>query len=101
MKTEQTSEQPTPAALAPATDSAFTFRIGKTYKTQAGKRVKVIGRTRTKGYECLNCSDGKYRYDRSTTKSDAGRVTGTAHDYSCPHNFERPNEPVQPRKAGK
>ena len=74
--------------------SAFTFVIGRTYKTQAGKRVKVIGRTRLKGYECLRCSDGRYRYDRSTTKSDAGRVTGTAHDYSCPHNFERLNSKV-------
>ncbi len=27
--------------------------------------------------------------DRSTTSLDAGRVTGTAHDYSCPDNFKR------------
>lgn len=68
----------------------FKFTIGHTYKTQRGKRVKVLGRTRSVGYECLNCSDGKYRYDRSTTDSDAGRVTATAHDYSCPDNFKRP-----------
>lgn len=71
--------------------SAFTFRIGQTYETRSGDMVKVIGRTRSKGYECLICSDGKYRYDRSTSKSDAGRVTGTPHDYSCPDNFKRPN----------
>lgn len=72
--------------------SKFKFIIGRTYITQRGKRVKVIGRTRLKGYECLNCSDGKYRYDRSGghRDSDAGRVTGTAHDYSCPDNFKRP-----------
>jgi hypothetical protein len=69
--------------------SKFTFKIGHTYRTQRGNLVTVIGRTRTPGYECLNCSDFKYRYDRSTYAGDAGRVTGTAHDYSCPDNFRR------------
>lgn len=69
---------------------AFKFEIGKEYKTQAGETVTVLGRTDLRGYECLICSDGRYRYDRSTPDdSDAGRCTGTAHDYSCPHNFER------------
>lgn len=94
-----TPQTPTAEPLAPLSGSAFTFRIGQRYKTQAGKRVKVIGRTRLKGYECLRCSDGRYRYDRSTTKSDAGRVTGTAHDYSCPHNFERPNGELCERRG--
>lgn len=70
--------------------SAFRFLVGATYETQAGERVTVLDRHIThKGYECLVCSDGKHRYDRSTTDTDAGRVTGTAHDYSCPDNFKR------------
>lgn len=68
----------------------FRFVIGETYKTQAGEMITVLGRTETKGYECLECSDGKYRYDRSNHDSDAGRVTGTNHNYNCPDNFERP-----------
>lgn len=67
----------------------FKFEIGQTYKTQRAKLVKVLGRTTLKGYECLVCSDGKHRYDQSTTSSDAGRVTGTDHDYSCKDNFNR------------
>lgn len=67
----------------------FIFEVGKTYKTQKGKRVKVLGRTDHKGYECLICSDKKHRYDRSTHSTDSGRVTGTDHDYSYPDNFKR------------
>ena len=69
--------------------SSFMFEVGKEYKTQCGKTVTVFGRTKLLGYECLVCSDGKYRYDRSTHSSDAGRVTGTDHDYSCPDNLIR------------
>lgn len=69
----------------------FRFEIGKTYETQAGNQVEVLGRTDLKHYECLICSDGKHRYDRSDGWGllDAGRVTGTEHDYSCPDNFKR------------
>lgn len=72
----------------------FMFEVGKTYKTQEGEDVTVLGRTGLddelrKGYECLECSDGIYRYDRSTSSVDAGRATGTAHDYSDPKNFAR------------
>ena len=70
-------------------DVEFTYEVGKSYKTQAGESVTVLSRTETKGYECLECSDGRYRYDRSTRNSDAGRCTGTDHDYSYPHNFAR------------
>ena len=70
-------------------DVEFIFQVGNTYRTQAGDLVTVFGRTDLKGYECLECSDGRYRYDRSTDNSDAGRCTGTDHDYSYPHNFER------------
>lgn len=67
----------------------FMFEIGKEYETQVGEKVTVLGRTDSRGYECLECSDGRYRYDRSDGSQDAGRCTGTAHDYSDPHNFKR------------
>ena len=73
------------------TQTPFLFKIGKTYETQAGEMVTVLRRTKSKGYECLECSDERYRYDRSTHRSDSGRVTGTPHDYSYPHNFKREN----------
>lgn len=69
---------------------SFVFEVGQTYYTQAGEQVTVVGRTELLGYECLECNDGRYRYDRSTSPHDAGRVTGSAHDYTYPHNFERP-----------
>lgn len=67
----------------------FKYEVGKVYETQGGVLVKTIGRTTLVGYECLVCSDGRHRYDRSTHSQDAGRVTGTDHDYSCEHNFKR------------
>jgi len=67
----------------------FMFEVGEQYETQSGEMVKVLGRTDMRGYECLICSDGKHRYDRSDHSTDAGRVTGTAHDYSYDHNFKR------------
>ena len=67
----------------------FKFQVGKVYQTKCGQYVKVLGRTDMRGYECLVCSDERHRYDRSTSSSDAGRVTGTNHDYSNPHNFKR------------
>jgi hypothetical protein len=68
----------------------FKFEVGKVYETIAGKKVMVLGRTDLKGYECLICSDNMHRYDRSEHNDDAGRVTGTDHDYSCQDNFVRP-----------
>lgn len=72
---------------------SFMFGVGATYETQAGDMVRVIGRScKYRGYETLKCSDGKYRYDRSTNSIDAGRVTGTGtvdDNYSCPDNFKR------------
>lgn len=68
----------------------YMFEVGKEYETQDGRRVAVLGREdRHRGYETLICSDGSHRYDRSTHNGDAGRVTGTAHDYSYPGNFKR------------
>lgn len=68
---------------------SFIFEIGKEYKTQAGNIIRVLGRTKLVGYEAIECSDGIYRYDRSTHSSDAGRCTGTSHDYSYEHNILR------------
>lgn len=68
----------------------FKFKVGETYETQCGDKVQVLSRTQNDvGYECLVCDDGVHRYDRSTSSTDAGRVTGTAHDYSHPNNFKR------------
>ncbi len=84
----------------------YKYNVGSTYMTQEGALVKVLSRTDLKGYECLECSDGRYRYDRSTHSSDAGRCTGTGDvqsiiskglkgeeaflsSYNYPHNFER------------
>jgi hypothetical protein len=70
--------------------SHFRYKVNSTYKCQNGDLVTVLGRTQLKGYETLICSDGVHRYDRSTSDNiDAGRVTGTSHDYSYPLNFER------------
>ena len=70
-------------------EPGFMFQMRGEYETQAGKIVRVIGRTTIAGHECLQCSDGMYRYDRMGQPADAGRVTGTDHDYSYPHNFKR------------
>ena len=72
---------------------AFMFEVGKTYTTKQGDEVTVLGRTDLKGYECLECSDGRYRYDRSTHNEDAGRCTGTDHAYTNRHNFKRSDKP--------
>lgn len=90
---EQSTEKPASKGVdAAASGSPFRFVVGEIYETQAGNRVTVLDRyTKFRGYECLVCSDGKHRYDRSTDSSDAGRVTGTAHDYSDPANFKRAN----------
>lgn len=69
----------------------FKYTVGETYETQEGKMVTVIGRhVSYRGYETLICNDGCARYDRCFPNNrDAGRVTGTDHDYSDPRNFKR------------
>lgn len=69
--------------------SEYMFTVGKIYRTQLNREVKILGRTYIKGYECLICSDGKYRYDRSTNNLDSGRGTGTNGEYLHPHNLIR------------
>lgn len=76
-------------------ETSFMFKVGKTYKTLSGKEVTVLDRTNIKGYECLICSDGKYRYDRSTHNLDAGRITGSDHDYTHPDNFDRQDKEIE------
>lgn len=79
----------------------YMFEVGKSYETQDGQMVKVLGRSdQYPGYETLICSDDKHRYDRSDGNLDAGRCTGSMHDYSCKHNFKRkvndiPKDPVR------
>jgi hypothetical protein len=69
---------------------SYQFEVGKTYMTQAGNPVRIVKRNdNLRGYEAVLGDDGAYRYDRSTHSEDAGRVTGTAHDYSHPDNFDR------------
>jgi hypothetical protein len=67
----------------------FMFEVGKEYRTQGGKTATVLGRDG----DCLVCSDGIHRYDRGTHGLDAGRCTGTAHDYSDERNFTRADRP--------
>lgn len=79
----------------------FQFEVGKTYPTRGGKLVTVIGKTDTKGYECVQGDDMEpqlgYRYCRSTGTADHGRSTGGPGDN--PNNL-LPIEIVDPRIAG-
>lgn len=83
----------------------FKFQVGKTYLTQRGEAVRVVLRhAELRGYESVMGEDGKHRYDRSDGHGDAGRCTGTVHDYSDPDNFVRPPlevrwVPVEPTEA--
>lgn len=68
----------------------YKFKVGQEYDLQNGEKIHILGRTDMKGYECLICSDGKYRYDRSTDKLtavDKGRCTGTSHELLHPYNI--------------
>lgn len=84
------------------------FIVGRTYLTQAGKRVKIIAENVKYGpyYTCVQGDDGEnavfedpvhpgiyefrpgseagWRYDRP---SDAGRCTASAFDMSDPRNL--------------
>ncbi len=79
----------------------FQFEVGKTYPTRGGKLVTIIGKTDTKGYECVQGDDMEpqlgYRYCRSTGTSDHGRSTGGPGDN--PNNL-LPVEIVDPRIIG-
>lgn len=71
-------------------ESPFKFKVGETYDLQDGTVIKVIGRTDTKAYETLICSDGIYRYDRSTDSSDSpdkGRACASNIELMDPKNI--------------
>lgn len=76
------------------------FKVGKTYRTKGGKRVKIIAEsTSPPGYECVQGDDisgltgvGIWRYNRP---QDMGRVCGSPHDFSDPNNLIL-GEPVWP-----
>lgn len=77
----------------------FRYKVGETYTTQAGQLVKVVARFKSIfGYETVVGNDGRHRYDRSGPYADDyGRCTGTAWDYSYPHNFKRVDKPASNR----
>lgn len=74
--------------------AGFQIQVGHTYELQDGTTVLILGRTGYKGYETVYDEHGYHRYDRSTHSTDAGRCTGTAHDYSYPGNLKRPIVPL-------
>lgn len=69
--------------------SRFEYQIGKIYRTQENREIKIVGRTYLENYECVLGSDGVYRYDRSKDKKDTGRVCGTNMEYFDPKNILR------------
>lgn len=58
----------------------FQFEIGKTYPTRGGRLVTIVRKTGTEGYECVQGDDmtsqSGYRYSRSDSTADNGRLTG-------------------------
>lgn len=59
------------------------FRVGNYYQTLAGEWVLFCQvHNKGSGYETMSDQFGVHRY----TDRDFGRVTGTAHDYSCQLN---------------
>lgn len=67
--------------------------LGGTYETQSGEVVKMINIANLgTRLETLIDEDGINRYSRRY--EDAGRVTGTPHDYSCSENLKRPIRPI-------
>lgn len=56
---------------------ARIYFLGETYETLSGKRLEIIDFGVVVGYECVQCSDGKWRYDRP---GDRGRLTGSHSD---------------------
>lgn len=94
----QTPEQlEAPPVAAAASCSPFKFEVGKTYELQNGDRVQIVARhERTRGYETVIDEHGCHRYDRSISHEDAGRVTGTPHDYSHLLNIRRGNATRKP-----
>lgn len=75
--------------------SPFRRPVGLSVLCQDGHRRMVVGRNMSgyKGYETIFLQDENYPYnfinvyDRSTSDSDFGRVTGSCHQYTDPRNI--------------
>jgi hypothetical protein len=71
-------------------EGSLPFELGKSYPRRDGKMVKIVKvNDQHKGYETVQGDDAEAphlgaRYNRD---SDRGRSTGTAHDFSDPHNL--------------
>jgi hypothetical protein len=66
------------------------FQLGKKYKTQEGKTVKIIETNRKEthpDYHAVKGDDGAWRYSRD---SDMGRCTASNFDMSDPKNLVVP-----------
>jgi hypothetical protein len=74
--------------------SPFEYKVGDKLKNQLDEEVTIIGHTFQKNYECAILSDGAYIYDRSNSKLDTGRITGTCHYYTHPQNILRGNKNI-------
>lgn len=74
--------QPTSAA---APKAAGPFFVGNWYGTQGGDLVRIVGVANAgTQHETVFDQHGVHRYTR---EGDAGRCTGTAHDFSDPRNI--------------
>ncbi|ADI96364.1 hypothetical protein Ac42p126 [Acinetobacter phage Ac42] len=78
-------------------ESPFTYKIGQIIELQSGKLARIEGRSMGNvGYETIFTIDEEYpnrhlhKYDRSSSKSDAGRATGSCHQYTNPNNVLQP-----------
>lgn len=71
----------------------FKFRIGRNVMLQDGNEYRIVGRSMSYvGYETIAVVDRFYHhrrihiYDRSNSRSDSGRATGSCHQYTDKHN---------------
>lgn len=77
--------------------SPFTYKIGQIIELQNGKLTRIMGRSMGNvGYETIFTIDENYpnrhlhKYDRSNSKSDSGRSTGSCHQYTNENNVLQP-----------
>jgi hypothetical protein len=83
-------------------EGSLPFELGKSYKRRDGKLVTIIEVINTRGYETVRGDDAESphlgcRYNRD---SDRGRCTGTAGDFSDPHNLLPEFPEGHPNAAG-
>ncbi len=84
-------------------ERTYLLEVGEVYELKDGTTITIMGRHEENvGYETVYDEYGHHRYDRSTSRSDTGRCTGTKHDYSHPQNLKRkvdPSDPAYDRNA--